>query len=271
VSITVSNPSTSGLVAAYGFEEGAGATLGDASGTGNAGTINGATWTTAGKYGSALSFNGTSNWVTVADSNSLDLTTGMTIEAWLKPTALSGWTTAVLKERGSGATGGLAYSLYASDNTNRPPAGYINRNSTDYSAAAASALPLNAWTHVATTYDGTTMRIYVNGALAGSKAVGGAMTTSNSPLRIGGNSIWGEYFSGLIDEVRIYKVALTAAQIQSDMNTAVSPQATLTAALFSSVPISDPPATSDPLITALSAPARVARRIELTSPDAVLS
>ena len=46
-------------VAAYGFDEGSGTTLPDTSGNGNNGTINGATWTTTGKYGAALSFNGT--------------------------------------------------------------------------------------------------------------------------------------------------------------------------------------------------------------------
>ena len=49
----------------------------------------------------------------------------------------------------------------------------------------------------------------------------GAIKTSTGALRIGGNSIWGEYFSGSIDEVRIYNRALSAAEIQTDMNTAV--------------------------------------------------
>src|SRR5689334_9457365 len=69
-----------GLVAAYGFEENTGTTTADVSGSNNGGTLNGATWTTAGKFGNALSFNGTSNWVTVADANSLDITTAITME-----------------------------------------------------------------------------------------------------------------------------------------------------------------------------------------------
>jgi glucose/arabinose dehydrogenase len=211
-------PSGNGLVAAYGFEEGAGPTAGDASGTGNTGTLSGATWTTAGKFGRALSFNGTSNWVTVADADSLDLSTGMTLEAWVRPVALSGWTTVVMKER----TGGLAYTLYASDNTGRPPAGYIRRSS-DVRAVGTSAIPLNAWTHLASTYDGANLRVYVNGALAGTTAVTGAVGATTSPLRIGGNAVWGEYFNGLIDEVRVYNRALSAAEVQSDMNTAVAP------------------------------------------------
>ena len=55
-----------GLVAAYGFNQASGVQVTDASGQGNGGTISGATWTTAGKFGGALSFNGTSAWVTVA-------------------------------------------------------------------------------------------------------------------------------------------------------------------------------------------------------------
>src|SRR5437868_5667544 len=57
------------LVAAYGFEDGTGTTTTDNSGGGLTGTLNGVTWVTTGKFGRALSFNGTSNWVTVADAN----------------------------------------------------------------------------------------------------------------------------------------------------------------------------------------------------------
>src|SRR5690348_6430043 len=60
-----------GLVASYSFDEGAGTALNDVSGTGNNGTIANATWSTAGKNGGALTFNGTNSWVTIADSASL--------------------------------------------------------------------------------------------------------------------------------------------------------------------------------------------------------
>ncbi len=76
----------SGLVAAYGFDEGTGTVVTDSSGNGNTGTIAGATWTTAGKYGvGALSFNGTTARVTVPDAPSLDLTDALTLEAWVLP------------------------------------------------------------------------------------------------------------------------------------------------------------------------------------------
>ena len=80
VNVTVDNrlPDVTGLVAAYGFEEASGTTVSDESGTGNAGTISGAARSAAGRFGSALSFDGVNDWVTVPDAASLDLTTGMT-------------------------------------------------------------------------------------------------------------------------------------------------------------------------------------------------
>ena len=69
----------------------------------------------------------------------------------------------------------------------------------------------------------TTLRLYVNGALAVSTSVAGPLATSSGPLRIGGNSIWPEWFSGLIDEIRIYNRALSQLEIQTDMAAAIKP------------------------------------------------
>src|SRR5262245_1557264 len=113
-----------GLVAAYGFNEGAGATAADATGNAHTGTLNGASWTTSGRFGSALTFNGTSNTVTIADSALLDLTSAMTIEAWVYATSSSGWRTVLLKESSSG----LSYALYGSEGGSRP-SGWIRRTS----------------------------------------------------------------------------------------------------------------------------------------------
>jgi hypothetical protein len=217
VQVTVSNTgqNPSGLVAAFGFNEGSGVQTHDASGQGNTGTISSATWSAAGKYGSALSFNGTSAWVTVADAASLDLTNGMTIEAWVNPTSNAGWQTIVLKEK----YGGLAYSLYSANGSSRP-AGYVYTTS-ELGLAGTAALPLNTWTHLAVTFNGTTMRMFVNGVEVSTRALTGSIVVSDQPLRIGGNALVGEYYRGMIDEVRVYNRALTAAEIQSDMTTPV--------------------------------------------------
>ena len=129
------------------------------SGLGNHGAVSGAAWLAAGKYGGALTFDGVNDMVTVPDVSSLDLTSGMTLEAWVKPAAgsLSGWRTVLLKE----APGGLAYALYANQGVQRPGI-EINANA-NYESSGTAALSTTAWTHVAATYDGTTLRFYVNG------------------------------------------------------------------------------------------------------------
>jgi hypothetical protein len=218
LSVTVSNtaPPVAGLVAAYNFDEGAGTMLNDLSGRNNHGVVTGAAWSAAGRNGGALSFNGSSNWVTVADAATLDLTNGMTVEAWVRPAALSGWRTVVMKETASGH----AYSLYAHNNTPNP-AVTITVGTADRTAAGSSALPLNTWSHLAATYNGSALRLYVNGVQVRTINVTGNMATSSAPLRIGGNAVWGEYFSGLVDDVRVYSRALTVTEIQTDMNTGV--------------------------------------------------
>lgn len=218
-SVTVSNnPASTGLVGAYAFNEGTGTIAGDSSGTGNGGTLSNAAWTTAGVFGSALSFNGSNAWVSIADSASLDLTTSMTLEAWVRPTSITlDWRTILLKERPSG----LAYALYAADGGSRPPAAYVSVVGSDAAAVAPTPLALNTWSHVAMTYNGATLRLYINGELVGSRATTGSAAVSASALRIGGNAVWGEWFSGSIDEVRIYNRMLSQAEIQADMNTPI--------------------------------------------------
>jgi hypothetical protein len=84
-----------------------------------------------------------------------------------------------------------------------------------------AAVPQNTWTHLAATHDGATLRLYVNGVQAASQAVTGTIRTSSGALSIGGNAVWGEYFRGRLDEVRVYNRALSAAEVQTDMNTPV--------------------------------------------------
>ena len=115
----------------------------------------------------------------------------------------------------------MAYALYANQGT-ALPAGQVNIGG-EQSVLGLAQLLLGAWTHLAVTYDGASLKLYVNGSQVGSKAQSGPIPTSTGPLRIGGNTIWGEYFAGLIDEVRVYNRALSAAEIQTDMGRALLP------------------------------------------------
>jgi hypothetical protein len=222
LSFSVAQTAVAGLVAAYSFNEGSGTSVSDASGKGHTGTISRATWNSQGKFGNALTFNGVNSWVTVADANDLDLTTGMTLEAWVFPTAAATattWRNVLIKER----SGGEVYNLYADIDTHVPVA-YVVRSAspgTPVDVSGTAQISLNTWTHLAATYDNATLRLYVNGTLVRSSAVSGALLTSTGALRIGGNSVWGEFFQGIIDEVRVYNHALTQAEIQADMNTPI--------------------------------------------------
>src|SRR5439155_3202 len=71
------------------------------------------------------------------------------------------------------------------------------------------------------TYDGATLSLYVNAQLVASTPAAGSLLTSTGDLRIGGDSVRGEYFTGLIDEVRLYNRALAVGESQSDMNTGI--------------------------------------------------
>jgi hypothetical protein len=219
--ITRSAALDSALVAAYGCDEGSGAILHDATSNHLDGTLGGQAWTASGKFGGGLSF-ASSGYVTVPDSSALHLTNAMTLEAWVYPTTVrsGAFQCVLMKER----PGELAYSLYAQSATNNPEFDYSSGTSTatEHNLPGGRQVATNAWTHLAATYDGATMRLYVNGAQVASRADAVPAAASTGALRIGGDSVWGEYFVGRIDEIRIYNRVLSASEIGSDMTIAVS-------------------------------------------------
>jgi hypothetical protein len=149
------------------------------------------------------------------DAPSLRLTNAMTLEAWVFPTvASSSWQDAVYK-------GTDNYYLSASSCCSGLPVGGGIFSGTYGETYGASALAVNTWTHLAATYDGSTLRLYVNGLQVASKAQTGTLATSAGVLTIGGDPLYGQYFTGRIDEVRVYSTALSAAQLQGDMNTPI--------------------------------------------------
>jgi PKD repeat protein len=214
---TVSNVTVTvtGLVAAYGFEETNGTAVVNAVTGTSDGTITNAT-RVPGMFGTALYFNGTDSVVAINNAMASDISSNMTIEAWVKPaTAGNNWRPIIGKSyKGSqfsyviqGATPQGVPSLYIAPASNN--------------LLASTPLPANIWSHVAATYDGTTVRLYVNGVLSASQPQSGAPMPSSDPLTIGSDGMLQSFWNGAIDEVRIYNRALSASEIQTDMNTAI--------------------------------------------------
>jgi hypothetical protein len=227
VTVTVSVQATSrtGLVGEYSFNQGSGTTLTDTSGNHNNGTITNGTWAPGQFGGNALSFNGQNTWVTIPNSSSLNLTSAMTLEAWVKPTTFTGASSIIMKEQ----PGGLVYALYAASDGPAPPTTVVDVGGVDTQVSSAAGLPSGTWSYLSATYDGTVLKLYVNGTLVSSLGLTGALATSSGVLRIGGDSIWGEFFNGLIDDVRVYNRALNQGEILGDMSTPIGGTAETTA------------------------------------------
>lgn len=217
---TSSTSSDSGLVAAYSFEEISGSVVADISGNDNHGVTSGASRISSGRFGRAMSFDGVDDWVTVNNSNSFALTNGMTLEAWVYPTAsMENWRSIITKEYPDKKE--CAYQLSANSYENTVSTGvYV----TELKMIDDDKTKVNAsqWTHLTGTYDGAFIRLYVNGTQIAQKLQKGNIVVTDGVLRIGGNSLWGEFFKGYIDEIRIYNRALSASEIQADMTVSLA-------------------------------------------------
>lgn len=204
-------------VAAYSFDEGEGGAVEDSAG-GHDGEIEGATWTEEGVNGYGLRFDGSDDLVSIADAAALDLTDAFTLEAWVRPDDESGeWQPLISKATtGSNASG---YTLLS--NGNDVPQAYVADSGSVDGVSGQAALNPEEWAHLAVTYDGADLRLYVNGELEATESAIAAGENS-APLEIGHTeSLGGRYFEGLIDEVRIYDVALSQRLVENDRDTVI--------------------------------------------------
>jgi alpha-mannosidase len=216
-STSTSPPTGSGLVVAYAFQAGTGTSAVDGSGHNNHGTLtNGPIWTSAGKYGNAISFDGTDDHVVAADSPSADLGATGTIAAWVKFTSLNRWHGIVAKGNAN-ANGAHNYALEL-NRSNRFQCIWGN-GSGAVSLVSTVGPVIGQFYHVACVWTGTTLQLYVNGQVDVSVAQSLTPAANSAPLYIGqfgGNT---DRLHGVIDEVRIYNRALSPAEVQQAMNT----------------------------------------------------
>jgi outer membrane protein assembly factor BamB len=227
VNITVTTPVISaGPVAEYQFNEGTGTTAADASGDSLNGTlVNGPTWA-AGKYGSAVNFDGDNDYVDLGNPAALQMTGSVTISGWINSASLPSGDSAIVSTKSTDNTG---YQLDTTIDTGPRTVGFKLTSSTgaDMIRYGATALQVNTWYYVTGVYNATsqTMDVYLNGVLDDGALLGtitSSQKNSTTNVNIGRRAGTLDSFNGLIDEVRIYGRALSAAEVQTDLNTPIS-------------------------------------------------
>lgn len=198
----------------------------DSSGNGNTGTPTG-TSVVAGRLGNGRSFNGTSDYITISDANSLSFDSGtadtpLSVSVWVKPTVLAGagagnW---IVNKRDAGA--GDEYQLVFWEG--KLVLGLFSSNANYISRTTSATWQAGQWYHIAATYDGSKspngINIYVNGILQNSTGnttgTYTGMNNSANPVVIG-KAGWSasQYFNGIIDEVQISNVTRSSEEVKT--------------------------------------------------------
>src|SRR3954452_22739808 len=188
----------------------------------------------------AVGFDGATNYMKAGSSTStsLNLGTAITLEAWIKPTALP-----ATGDFASIVTKPEAYSLQF----NGPQLEFtvMQNGVRKRRQAPAGRIVAGQTYHVVGTYDGTTQKLYVNGAEVASGALSGAASTSSAAVFVGSWDGTQEFLKGAIDDVAIYGKSLSAAQVKSHWDTAQSG------------PVAQPPAAPTNLAANAASPTRV--------------
>ena len=200
---------SSGLVAHYTFDAG---NANDSSGNGNNGSlVGGATFAPGQGGGQALSLNGTSAYVSIPDASSISLTGDISFALWVNPQNVSSYRTVLCKQAQS--THVSPYCNYGMWRGSGVDAWRTRIEAVDQ--VSWGSAQYGSWTHLACTFNNAanTVRCYQNGTLTFTSA---SYTSNPSdspyPLRIGSTAA-GEYFAGLIDDVRIYGRVLSDAEV----------------------------------------------------------
>jgi len=209
-------------VAHWRFEEGEGQTAYDNTDNNNDGTLgstsssdtNDPSWA-EGRFGGALSFDGADNYITCGTDSSLALDNNLTISTWFKG-GLQAGTRGVIIWRVAYDGNDHGYSLEISDYNEarlRVWSGSDGNNTVD----STSSVTNDEWHHIAGVYDGSYMRMYIDGVEENTDAWAYSPTAQSTTVRVGGNST--QYpLAGILDDLRVYNYARSAEEIRKDYN-----------------------------------------------------
>jgi parallel beta-helix repeat protein len=203
-------PPPSGMVAWYPGDDNTSDIVG-----GNNGTLEGGATFAPGLVSDAFSLN-VNGYVQASYSQNLDPATGITVDAWVNPSSQQGPASIVNHRPVANNTGYTLEQRFTQDGT---VLWNVFVSGVSVSVVSNTTLPLNAWTHVTGTFDGSTSRLYFDGIEVGNATASGTIDASpGADLEIGRNIAAGQLFAGLIDEVEIFNRALSASEIQVIVN-----------------------------------------------------
>ena len=166
----------------------------------------------------ALLFDGTNDKVGILDSPELNPTNGMTIEAWINAAQWNSniWGGVIVGKQGTNPDKGYCFTAGQNGRVEFT----VSVNEGWKSVATPALLGTNAWYHVAGVYTGTQVMLYINGQLIGTEDAIGELTNGTGVvMNLGDNPTWpGRFWNGRLDEIRIWEVARTEAEIQANMS-----------------------------------------------------
>ncbi|MEM5803070.1 MAG: LamG domain-containing protein [Candidatus Aenigmatarchaeota archaeon] len=201
---------TINLQAWYKFDEATGTTAYDYSGNENNGILNSNVSWALGKFSNSTLFNGSLGYVNVTDSNSLDLKSKFTISLWLN------FTNDTLIRRPL-----CKYNAYCiTKNADGSIAAHVWQGGVKKDSTTSSPLTFNSWHHIAITYNGSLLRLFVDGnEVTPATSLTGDIDTNNNHLYIGTDFDWEKRnWNGTIDDVRIYSIDLSPNEISTLFN-----------------------------------------------------
>ncbi|MEE9350349.1 MAG: LamG-like jellyroll fold domain-containing protein [Flavobacteriaceae bacterium] len=202
--------SNTALVAFYSFDAISGTTLTDESSNSNNGTIQGATAIT-GKIDNGLDFDGTDDYVDLGNFN----VTGsqITIASWIKADDFGISDARIISKATGVQSDDHTWMLSTIDDGGIKARFRLKTDGVTTTIIASEILNPNVWYHITATYDGSNMRLYINGLEKGNASKTGAIFTSSASIRIGDNPVNAKNFDGIIDELKIYNIALSTSEV----------------------------------------------------------
>ena len=208
---TFDNVIGSEAVGWWDFSECSGLTALNSAGAGNGTLTNSPAWSTdtPTSIGCSLSFNGTNQYVLMSNNTAFNISSSITMATWVKlSTYTSGGTNT---DRATIVIQPSSYYLTVNSITGTLDAsfqGVIGH------VSSVSQVPLNKWTFLAVTYDGSNIKWYIDGRLDKTLAASGGIVTPGNQVEVGGEVGYGRFTSGLIDGVRVYTTTPTSFEVQ---------------------------------------------------------